>query len=586
MIRKSKNTVSIRRDFVIMLCVCLFLIGLLLPSCIILPRSIIRTRVEEANSKLLDVYSGLLDKSWKFTQEAVFMLAVNDTLVGQLNLKISGILRFNIMTQLRDRMINELNISNNAYGFMFYSKENQIYLDRFIDKASYRERMSMQSFVKERYEQSLADNATADGNWFAAEVEGKIFLVCLFREGACIVGACIDPEDVLSELYPYEYGKDGTILLVDGSGNALTHRDLLEETQIHLDTLLATGKAENGTHYSVLRKATAVTDFELVMLYPINSILGGFNTLLVVLIVVCAVIIIFASLMMVTMHKTLMVPLRSLLDGMHEIASGNITYQIDTDIHYQEFQDVACAFNDMASKLNLISREYYAKILDEQKITLQYRQLQIRPHFLYNSLNTICLLMRVKRIDAAGELCECLIAYFRYLLTDINLLVPIGREVEHLRNSVHIQELRNPDRISMVFDVEDAALECQIPPLIIHTLLENTLKHASSSDGQLFVRLKIRLLHEGDRPMLSILLSDSGNGFSQEALHYLGQGGMPTEDGNEHIGLRNTCHRLTLLFGDHASVRFYNAEDSGACNELILPALMRGETTYEAPVDR
>ncbi len=200
---------------------------------------------------------------------------------------------------------------------------------------------------------------------------------------------------------------------------------------------------------------------------------------------------------------------------------------------------------------------------------LESLQAQIRPHFLFNTLNALAVLAR--RGDGAavdhaiGDLGELLRASFdspgRHVIT-------LREELELVERYLGLQRIRFPDRLEVHWDVSDEAKSAHVPALLVQPLVENAIEHGltTSRGGQ--VRVSAR--RSGDR--LEVAVSDDGPGFGAGSGERLGG-----------VGLANTRERLALLYGTEATLECGDAPGGGGDVRIRLPWRM-GEAGASAGV--
>jgi len=177
-------------------------------------------------------------------------------------------------------------------------------------------------------------------------------------------------------------------------------------------------------------------------------------------------------------------------------------------------------------------------------------QAQINPHFLFNTLNT--LYGTIGRENAsARRLVLNLAGLFRYSFGENRGLIRIREELDIVRAYLEIEELRLGSRLRTEIDVDDDALQAEVPVLSIQPLVENAVKHgvAPRRDAG-FVRLSIRR-NEG-----SIRIEISNSGTFREPAHEQNQ-----QTGREGVGLANVRRRLALCYGDESGLDISSAND-------------------------
>jgi sensor histidine kinase YesM len=183
---------------------------------------------------------------------------------------------------------------------------------------------------------------------------------------------------------------------------------------------------------------------------------------------------------------------------------------------------------------------------------------QLQPHFLFNTLNAIVVLVRQQKGRQAEETLARFSDLLRAVLTDMDAQeVSLARELEYLRLYLSIEEVRFPDRLRVDLAVDPELLDAAVPHMALQPLVENAIRHAvsrHSSPGT----IAIRASRQGDS--LHVVVQDDGPGF-----------GAPGAPGGMGLGLANTRARLRQLYGDAAELRTANAPAGGAVVTLVVP---------------
>lgn len=199
---------------------------------------------------------------------------------------------------------------------------------------------------------------------------------------------------------------------------------------------------------------------------------------------------------------------------------------------------------------HLLEIENHRMYLENELHKSEYGQLtqQIQPHFLFNTLNSMLSLARLKRFDQLVQSFEHLALFLRYKYLDKQQLCPLKQELDHTRHYLAIQRMRFGARIQVHWAIDSSLEEALIPPYLIQTLVENAFKHGLEQveEGVLSIRLTKRTNDQREFNELTIV--DSGPGFSADPLNDLG-----TPQG---IGLINLARRLQLLFSSEARLEF------------------------------
>jgi len=203
-----------------------------------------------------------------------------------------------------------------------------------------------------------------------------------------------------------------------------------------------------------------------------------------------------------------------------------------------------------SNQLELSEIENQRKLANEAEI--RALQAQINPHFLFNTLNTIRSYMRTDS-ETARRLMVKLADFLRKNINPGTEELPLANEIEHCKTYIEIESARFDDRIKAHFDIDNEALACKVPPLILQPLVENAIKHGilpKESGGELHVSA-----HRENGTLL-VSVTDTGIGIKPETLAALltDQATPPVpHDEGSGIALKNINARLVARYGiDHA----------------------------------
>jgi len=189
---------------------------------------------------------------------------------------------------------------------------------------------------------------------------------------------------------------------------------------------------------------------------------------------------------------------------------------------------------------------------------LETLRSQLRPHFLFNTLNAISVFM-TEDVDKARQMLLHLSRLLRRSLDEEAHEVSLRQELGFVDDYVEIQRGRFGDQLLVRLDVDAAALDARFPVFLLQPLLENALEHGKADDNRTTIALSAR--RDGDE--LRLTIEDDGHGMRDAAMV------------REGIGLRNTRARLHHLYGAAASVQLRPAsgrtDSRGTCVEIRIP---------------
>ena len=218
--------------------------------------------------------------------------------------------------------------------------------------------------------------------------------------------------------------------------------------------------------------------------------------------------------------------------------------------HYRKLEEREA----QALRLELQSAELSARLARAQMSALK---MQLQPHFLFNTLNAIMVLVRQQSVARAEEMLGRLGDLLRCVLDEGEAQeVPLHRELDYVRLYLSIEQARFAERLTVTIDADPAALDAAVPHMGLQPIVENALRHGiarTSAAGS----IRISALVAGESVVIRV--SDDGPGF--------GGGEGPEGWG---IGLANTRARLAQLYGEAASLTIHDGAP-GAIVTMTLP---------------
>jgi len=188
---------------------------------------------------------------------------------------------------------------------------------------------------------------------------------------------------------------------------------------------------------------------------------------------------------------------------------------------------------------------------------LQLLQMQLHPHFLFNTLNTISELVH-EDPETADRMISGLSDLLREALAARSVQeVPLRRELALLERYLEIQRARFGDRLHLEIDVEPQALDAFVPHLVLQPIVENAIRHGIGSQAKRG-RISIGGKVTGERLQLDV--EDDGRGLQH-----------PDADVNEGVGLSNTRERLRALYGEAARLTMRDRANGGVILTIVVP---------------
>ncbi|MBP5661275.1 MAG: sensor histidine kinase, partial [Lachnospiraceae bacterium] len=265
-------------------------------------------------------------------------------------------------------------------------------------------------------------------------------------------------------------------------------------------------------------------------------------------------------------------PIYSLSAEMEKTKESGWLKKIDAEMPQNELSMLKDSYNSIIDYLN----DLFTKLLEQeksvQKAEMRVLHEQIKPHFLYNSLETIgSMAMDAGASDVHSAL-ETLGSFYRNFLSKGDREIPLAREINIVRDYLKLQKLRYGDIIEDVYDIPEDTEKYIIPKLILQPIVENSIYHGIRLTGEKgTISIKSRLI-DG---ILHIYVRDTGVGMTEEQIEKLlshdGERKTGEPEPSESFGLWGTIQRIRYFCGTDDVVKIRSAVGEYTEIEFIIP---------------
>ncbi|MBN1836974.1 MAG: histidine kinase, partial [Spirochaetales bacterium] len=262
-------------------------------------------------------------------------------------------------------------------------------------------------------------------------------------------------------------------------------------------------------------------------------------------------------------------PLKQLMLLMKRVETGDFQVELQASSR-DEIGRLAESFNLMVRRLDSSMRQLFANQQKLRKAQLTALQAQINPHFLYNTLDSVCWLAREEKKGEIINTVTALTKLLRIGLSKGDEIISIREEVEHVRNYLIIQKMRYGSILDYSIVVPEELKEYRIVKLVLQPLVENALYHGiknKSSPGVIDIRA------EALDGSIVFRIADTGTGMAPAKIRELERTLADPEGRAEGFGLRNVSDRIRIYFGDGHGLSFQSEEGKGTTVSFSIPLL-------------
>lgn len=268
-----------------------------------------------------------------------------------------------------------------------------------------------------------------------------------------------------------------------------------------------------------------------------------------------------------------------ILKGMRQVEEGDLDVKVQAEGN-DEINMIAEGLNHMVKQMKILLEEKAQIEIKKREADMMMLQRQIRPHFLYNTLDGIRMKALLNQDMDTAEMIEKLSLLLRRT-TDIKTdYVTIQEEMEYIRYYIELQNIRFRYKFQLLQNIPETIKNMIIPKFSLQPLIENAVHHGLEKRRQ---NRQIWVEAREENNMVFIVVKDNGQGIAKERLDEIRQTLNQSDmQETEHIGLNNINIRLKLLYGKEYGLSIDSEEKRGTMLTLRLPG--RAETMEEKNV--
>ena len=256
--------------------------------------------------------------------------------------------------------------------------------------------------------------------------------------------------------------------------------------------------------------------------------------------------IIFISIASVVIKRRVIKPLAHIASKARTIGKkGNLDVEFVIDETYTEVDDIVQALYEMMDEVNTLVREVREREKLQKRLELSIINHQVKPHFLYNTLNTASLLVAMEEKESANELIKTLAKYYRACLSSGEEMITIEEELRIVKDYIKIAIIRNPNIVDITYDVDEAIIKHMIPKITLQSLVENCIKYGVKALGKP-VRIQVTIKFDDAGDHIILIVQDNGIGMQPEIIDKVMKGEKLQEKSG--FGLRAIITRIQLYY--------------------------------------
>ncbi len=327
----------------------------------------------------------------------------------------------------------------------------------------------------------------------------------------------------------------------------------------------ASYRDEQG-QYRAFKTASNGLDWNIILIADESILYESLQNMILRIALISVGLLLSLMLVVITLVNRFTVPLRRLAEVMNGLGEKDLTLPKDLETNrYDEVGDLTRSFQELLNRIRQLLHAQHETERARASSEIRALQDQLRPHFLYNTLNTFSALVMDGKAHKIPSAISALIHLLANCTDKIEPFVSLADELQTTQYYLDIMKLRYGDRFDVTIQVPEHLLECTVPKLVLQPLVENAVFHGLyniTSQGMLEIEASVN--RNGDL-LLSVL--DDGNGIPADKMATI-----LTDAGDAHsTGLRNTHSRIRLYFGEQYGLHIESIQGIGTRVEVVLP---------------
>lgn len=274
----------------------------------------------------------------------------------------------------------------------------------------------------------------------------------------------------------------------------------------------------------------------------------------------------------IIISRWITVPIRKLLKSMNAVKRGEFK-EVNINEGNNEIGQLRDGYNIMIIEIQNLIKSVIAEQKTIRKAELNVLQAQIKPHFLYNTLDSINSLALSGRINEVCDLVDALGGYYRHSVSKGREVITLREELDIVKNYLKIQKVRYEDMFEVNYNIEESCLDTKILKLVLQPLVENALYHGIRAKG-VPGSININIMKEAQQ--VCICIEDDGVGMSDYEIQKILDSKVGSAESS--FGLRGTIERLRIYCNNEDTFKLYSEKGKGTKIIILLPLVIEGET--------
>lgn len=404
----------------------------------------------------------------------------------------------------------------------------------------------------------------------------------------------VSPSLFFGEEYQYTLDPNTQIYLVDENGqivysddqdcingtaeNAVNICDLVD-FPIHMSDAKQT-RTERADGKLIVYRQSDITELSLVRVIELEKVVREASHFLYMVGALAVVLIVLSFALSLIFSSSFTRPIEEVIKKIQYIAEGNFDYRHDIGPGGKKFELLYQNLYKMENDIKKMIEENRRKEKEKRHLELSMLQMQINPHFLYNTLSSIKWMAVFQRAKGIESMVNSLGIVLQASYSKMDEFVTLDEELDILGHYLNIQKIRYQGKIQMnLICKNQQLLSCYVPRFILQPVVENAVFHGiAPKDGE--GEIKIIIAEEPGN--LKITVEDNGVGMDETVLENVLKRSKGERQG--HIGFANVHSRIQLIYGSEYGVHVESLKGKYTKVRIIMPKQSKGDCLRDESV--
>lgn len=256
-----------------------------------------------------------------------------------------------------------------------------------------------------------------------------------------------------------------------------------------------------------------------------------------------------------------------IIRAIENVQSGDLQTRLKVHTN-NEFEIFAESYNQMLINIKNLIEVNKEKALQTVLSEIKQLEAQFNPHFLFNTLETIRVMVKLDPVSA-DKIIIGLSELLRYSINSSVTEVRLREDITYTKNFLLIQKYRFGKSLNYEIDLDEETYDCIVPKLLVQPMIENAIKYGFAAKSVLKIAIKASFA-DGK---LVVVISDDGVGMDTQVLQELREIFTKGVNHTSHIGLYNVHRRVQLMYGETYGLKISSRENQGTVIKIILPQI-------------